>query len=220
MSLTSQAALQITPREANDERRLHFYGKGEDIPLVTLGVWQVYKGLVQMSTLSQNGEEVLLGWAGAGNFFGHWLFQSFKKLPSHGQPNLYISYRALSDVYLKWYSIDEIEASPRLSQIMLPQLVRRIRQVETLLTIKGQKRVEERLQYLLLLLKQEMGQPVPEGTCIKARLTHQHLANAINTTRVTITRLLNDFKRQGWIALDGNRHIILKDGHFPSVSDW
>lgn len=220
MLLTSQAALQISPREANDERRLHFYAKGEDIPLITLGVWQVYKGLVQMSTLSVNGEEVLLGWAGIGNFFGHWLSQSFIKFPSREQPSLYISYKALSDVYLKWYSIDEIEASPRLSQIMLPQLVRRIRQVETLLTIKGQKRVEDRLQHLLLLLKQEMGQPVAGGTCINARLTHQNLANAINTTRVTITRILNEFKRQGWIALDGKRQIILKDGHFPSVSDW
>jgi CRP-like cAMP-binding protein len=69
--------------------------------------------------------------------------------------------------------------------------------------------VEERLQELLQLLSQELGQPVAEGTRLLVRLTHQNLANAIGTTRVTVTRLLGEFQRQGLISLDSDRHLVI-----------
>ncbi|WP_366510831.1 Crp/Fnr family transcriptional regulator [Moorena sp. SIO3F7] len=127
---------------------------------------------------------------------------------------------ALSDVRLKWYSLAEINNSPYIAQTILPQLVRRMRQTEILLAISGQRRVEVRLQHLLLLLKREVGEPVPEGIRIGMRLTHQDLANAIGTTRVTVTRLLTKFKNEGAITVDSVRHIILKHDSFTNVADW
>ncbi|AFY78567.1 MAG: Crp/Fnr family transcriptional regulator [Hydrococcus sp. C42_A2020_068] len=184
--------------EQTEGRRLHFYDRGEEIPLVEQGVWQVYRGVAQLSQLSVNGEEILLGWAQPSTFFGMWLthIESYQV-------------KALSELYLKWYPLSEIEASPHLSHLMLTQVVRRMRQTEALLAIAGLRRVEERLQELLQLLKKELGQPVPEGTRLAVRLTHQNLANAIGTTRVTITRLLGDFQRQGIISLDSDRHMIV-----------
>jgi CRP-like cAMP-binding protein len=41
------------------------------------------------------------------------------------------------------------------------------------------------------------------------RLTHQMLANAIGTTRVTITRLLGDLQSQGRISFDSDRHLVI-----------
>ncbi|OKH18251.1 hypothetical protein NIES593_22280 [Hydrococcus rivularis NIES-593] len=184
--------------EQAEGRRLHFYDRGEEIPLVEQGVWQVYRGVAQLSQLSVNGEEILLGWAQPSTFFGMWLthIESYQV-------------KALSELYLKWYPLSEIEASPHLSHLMLTQVVRRMRQTEALLAIAGLRRVEERLHELLQLLKKELGQPVPEGTRLAVRLTHQNLANAIGTTRVTITRLLGDFQRQGIISLDSDRHMIV-----------
>ncbi|MBW4621039.1 MAG: Crp/Fnr family transcriptional regulator [Cyanosarcina radialis HA8281-LM2] len=208
--------LELEKTEANEERRLHFYVRGEEIPLVTQGVWQVYRGMVQASTLCPNGEEALLGWVGSGSFFGKWLFhsQTIAGIHPHPESSLYASYRALSDVYLRWYAIDEIESSGALAQSIVPYLVKRIQQTESLLAIAGQRRVEDRLHQLLLLLKQEMGQSSPVGTRLEYRLTHQHLANAIGTTRVTITRILKKLQQEGTIAIDGDRHIILKDECF------
>jgi CRP-like cAMP-binding protein len=40
-------------------------------------------------------------------------------------------------------------------------------------------------------------------------LTHQQLANAIGTTRVTMTRLINQLRDEGWLEIDRNRYIIL-----------
>jgi len=209
MFLTYQASLVLDQYEVNEENRLHLYAKGEEIPLLAQGMWQVCQGLVQLNTFCNNGEELLLGWAGPSMFFGEWL----TSLPSYQA-------KAISNVYLKWFALREIEATPSLSQAILPQLVRRQRQTEALLAIIGQRRVEDRLRRLLLLLKQEMGQPVPGGTRISIRLTHQNIANTIGTTRVTVTRLFSKLQHQGWIQFDASRHIILEDEHFDSVSNW
>jgi len=199
----------LDQHELKEGRRLHFYAKGDQIPLVSQGVWQVCEGLVQLSTLCHNGEEVWLGWAEPSTFFGQWfsLLQSYQAI-------------ALSDVHLMWFSQTEINASPRLAQMILPQIVRRMRQTEALLAIAGQRRVEDRLQQLLLLMKREIGESVPEGTRLRVRLTHQNLANAIGTTRVTITRLLSKLKSEGAISFDRDRHIILKPDSFKNLTDW
>ncbi|NEP01211.1 MAG: Crp/Fnr family transcriptional regulator [Symploca sp. SIO2E9] len=190
-------------------RRLHFYAKGEEIPLVPQGVWQINQGIVQLTTLCQNGEEVWLGWAETSAFFGC----CFSLLRSYQA-------KALTDVHLTWFSQAEIDASPHLSQLVLPQMVRRLRQAEAMLAILGMRRVEDRLQQLLLLMKGEIGQPVAEGTRISMRLTHQNLANAIGTTRVTITRLLGKLKSEGSITLDGDRHLIIKNDGLNHTLNW
>jgi CRP-like cAMP-binding protein len=73
----------------------------------------------------------------------------------------------------------------------------------------GYRRVEERLRHLLMLLKQEVGQAQANGTRLGVRLTHQQLANAIGTTRVTVTRLLSQLQEEGWLTIDSTRHIVL-----------
>ncbi|MGF1485547.1 MAG: Crp/Fnr family transcriptional regulator [Prochloraceae cyanobacterium] len=195
-----QTADNASQNNEKEEERLHFYEKGEEIPMVSQGVWQVYRGTVQLGMLHPTGAEVLLGWAYPLTFFGKWFTYT----------ETYQA-KALSDVYLKWYSLKDIEDSPFLAQKILDQITRRMRQTEALLAIAGMRRVEERLQQLLELLKDEIGEAIPEGTKLKIRLTHQNIANAIGTTRVTITRLLGDFQRKGYIAMDNDRQIILLD---------
>jgi len=43
------------------------------------------------------------------------------------------------------------------------------------------------------------------------RLTHQHLANAISSTRVTVTRALGQLQEEGWLFIDRNRYIVITD---------
>ncbi|MGB5963473.1 MAG: Crp/Fnr family transcriptional regulator [Coleofasciculaceae cyanobacterium] len=209
MPQASGGILESHRYEPYEVRRSHFFAKGEKIPLVSQGVWQVSQGLVQLSTIGQNGEEVWLGWAEPATFFG----QAFSWLQSYHAI-------ALSDVQLTWFSQVEINASPRLAQMVLPQLVRRIQQIEALLAIAGLRRVEDRLQHLLMLMKREIGHPVAGGTRLEVRLTHQNLANAIGTTRVTVTRLLSKLKNEGKVRIDRDRHIILQEDKFITDLDW
>lgn len=184
----------------SEGRRLYFYEKGEDIPLIPQGVWQIYSGFAQLSQLSSQGGEILLRWMQPLSFFGI----------CFADTDCYQA-KALSGIYLKRYALSEIEKSSELAQLMLTQVMRQMQQTEALLAIAGLRRVEERLRELLQLLKQEIGEPLPEGTRLPVRLTHQNIANAIGTTRVTVTRLLGDLQRQGKIKLDGDRHLIIQD---------
>lgn len=197
---TTKNSSPNTEKTEKEEERLHFYEKGEEIPMVNQGVWQVYRGTVQLGMLHPTGTEVLLGWAYPLTFFGKWFTYT----------ETYHA-KALTDVYLKWYSLKDIEDSPTLAQTILDQIARRMRQTEALLAIAGMRRVEERLQQLLTLLSEEIGEETPEGTKLTIRLTHQNIANAIGTTRVTITRLLGEFQRNGYITLNNDRQIILLD---------
>ncbi len=166
-------------------------------------LWVVCRGVVQLGTLYDNGEEALLGLAGPSMPFGLTLTLI---RPYHAI--------ALSDVDLMRLTQAEIDQSPMLAQGLFRQLTRRLRQTEAVLAMVGYRRVEDRLRHFLLLLKQEVGYPIPGGTRLTVRLTHQQLANAIGTTRVTVTRLISQLREEGWLSIDRHRHIVLS----PSTS--
>lgn len=186
---------------------LHEYGKEENIPLLTPGIWQVHRGIVQLSKINLKGEKVILGWLTAGMAFGVWL----PSLPT---------YRAqtLCDTILGWIGTSEIEtASVTTTHSLFTQLNRHRQQTETLLAIAGLPRVAERLEQLLLLLKRDLGQPVAQGTRLMVRITHQDLATAIGSSRVTVTRILGEFQTNGFVIVDRQRHLIVKEQGISSI---
>jgi len=108
----------------------------------------------------------------------------------------------------------DISASPQLAQALLPRINQRLRQTEALLALAGRRYVKDRPHQLLVLLKQELGQPGDQGICLNARLTHDELASACGTTRVTITRLLSEWRPQGWLSFDSDRQPVLSNEYF------
>lgn len=198
MLLTPPSSRSFQLPLQSEERRLHFYEKGEEIPLVEQGIWLVNRGVLQLFKMNSQGEETVLGWSQTGNFFGLW----FTSLDS-------FQVKALSDVYLQWFALTEIEQDPILAQKMLFDLVTRVRQTEELLAIATLKRVEERLGRLLKLLGLYLGEKKENSIRIKVRFTHQNLASTIGTTRVTVTRLLGEMQKQKLITLDSTRHLVL-----------
>jgi PAS domain S-box-containing protein len=185
----------------------HEYSKGEFIPLSPHAVWQVCQGLVKLTTFSESGDEVLLGLGGPATVFG----SSLTILPTYQAI-------ALSDaVQLIHIPLADVANSPGVAQAILPQLQKRLQHSEALLSIAGQRRVRDRLSGLLLLLKQEVGETTPQGIRLNVRLTHEDLANACCSTRVTITRILGQWQREGKLTLDPKHNIILHLPHFGDV---
>ncbi|HEY9807157.1 MAG TPA: Crp/Fnr family transcriptional regulator [Candidatus Obscuribacterales bacterium] len=154
---------------------------------------------MKLTTFSHNGQEVLIGLAGASAPFGSGL----TALPLYQAT-------ALADTQLWCIPSNDFAASPKLKQRLLPQISQRLKQTELLLAVYGQVRVADRLHSLLQLLKQEIGQPVDNGTRLSVRLTHEDLATACCTTRVTITRLLNQLQQQKKLSIDSQHHLIVK----------
>ncbi len=197
-STVAQTDLRQLLEQQYRGRNLSAFRAGQVIPMTSNEVWVVYRGVVQLGTLYPSGDEALLGLACPSMPFG---------LPL----TLIHPYQAtaLSDVDLLCLKMQEIEQSATLSCEIFRHLSARLRQTEAMLAMVGYRRVEDRLRQLLHLLQMEIGQPVPDGVRLSVRLTHQHLASAIGTTRVTVTRLLGQFREEGHLIIDSQRHIVL-----------
>ena len=198
MLLTDRLTPSIYP-EKESELLLEFYEKGAEISLLNTGIWQVYRGVVQLSKIDVSGKEIIFGWATPNHAFDNSIDNS-------------VIYRAqaLSDVYIRCLTPQYLEIYPQVITELIAKLSYHLLKTEQLLTITAIKRVEERLWELLVMLKEEMGHPVVEGTRLTARFTHQNLANVIGATRVTVTRILGEFQTKKWIEFDSDRHIIIK----------
>ena len=197
LSQKLNSSLNLSKKE---ELLLQQYEKGEEISVYKSEIWQIYRGVVQLSKIQQNGDEIILGWVSADGVFGNNLDSS----------QMYRAV-ALSDVYAKRYSSQDLFRQPLLAKQFLTQFSDRLIKSQQLLSIISIRRVEDRLKQLLLMLQQEIGQPKDDGVRLQVRFTHQHLAEAVHTTRVTVTKVLGDFQARGWLYFDDARHIVIKD---------
>lgn len=177
---------------------VHTFHRGQQIPLPEQKIWIVLRGMVLLNTLYPSGDEALLGFAVPSMPFGAPLTRVTP-----------YSAIAFADVELLSLSIAEVEQSPTIQQALNRQLNRRLQQSESIVALLGQRRVEDRLKQFLLLLAEELGEDHPVGRRILVRVTHQHLASALGTTRVTVTRILNQLRSIGWLAIDQGRHIVI-----------
>ena len=190
-----------TPTKSAINPQKQTYLKGEIIPVKSQVIWQVCQGLVKLSTVGENGEEVLVGLVSADMIFG----ANLTRLQTYQAT-------ALSEVQLvsvPWTEIDNPSIKAQINQ--------RLHQTEALLAISGQRRVKDRFYQLLQLLKQEIGQKVESGTRLNVRFTHQDFADACSTTRVTITRLIGKLQKEGEITVDSKNHLILVEQNYRNL---
>jgi PAS domain S-box-containing protein len=187
-----------TELDLSKNRPLYRYCKREIIPSQNDVIWYVNRGLLKLSTPCEAGTEVLVGLVAEGMVFGACLTAQ----------QIY-QVTAISDVELVPVMQTEIAASQALSHALLPKIKQRLQQTEFFLVISGRRKVEDRFCHLLEYLKQDFGQQTPAGTRITIRFTHEELASACCTTRVTITRLIRHLQQKGVISFDAKKHIIV-----------
>jgi CRP-like cAMP-binding protein len=179
------------------ERSLITYSAGCNIPLQHQDLHIIYRGVAQLHTLHADGGETIVGLCGPSMAFG----KAITSVDPYWAT-------ALTEINLLPLSMGEIEASPTLMAGIFPQLVRRLQQSEAWLAISGRRLVCDRLRFVLVQLAQDFGHVEPGGVRIKLRLTHHQISTIIGTTRVTVTRLLRDFKNEGWLSIQ-QRQLIL-----------
>ena len=93
-----------------------------------------------------------------------------------------------------------------------------IYQLQELLVIRSCKRIEEMLLKLLTWLGKRFGEREEAGLIFKLCLTHQDLAETLNTSRVTITRSMGQLERQGLIRQLTNHRLSIDSAYsFASV---
>jgi len=171
---------------------------GSTVPLLRDHLWLVVRGMVKLGCVTIEGDELLLGLAGPNELFGD----------SLAGPEAYEA-KTLCDCDLLCLAHTELEQNPSLTPALLKAISQRQRQSQALLALMGLRRVEDRLKGFLELLAMDYGVACTQGLRLTPKLTHQEMANALGTTRVTVTRILGQLKEMGWLSLDAQRTIIL-----------
>ena len=200
---SSQTPSFLELLEASYEKRsLVHLPAGSRVPLLKKSVWLVVRGMVKLSAISVQGDELLLGLAGPNEPFGDPL----------SNVEVYEA-TTLCESDLLCLTCDEIAAAPHLAMALLQGMGVRYRQSEAMLGLLGLRRIEDRVRGFLELLANDYGQPCDQGLRLNIKLTHQELASALSTTRVTVTRVLGSLKDEGWLQLDGQRRLVI--AHLP-----
>ena len=153
-------------------------------------LWRIDRGAVRTVTWSEQGTVITLGYWGTGDVVGHSL--------SRVKP---YQIECLTSVEMsilqteQWYQA-------------LDAMLIHIQQAEELLSIVHRKPVSLRLWQFLVWLSQKFGCDIEQGRLIDLGLTHQEMAEVINTTRVSVTRMLQQFEDEGMLLRHQRRLII------------
>jgi CRP-like cAMP-binding protein len=105
-------------------------------------------------------------------------------------------------------SVEAWELSPEKWSLCLTDILRYSQQLESFAVLGRLERTELRLQQFLVWMAQKFGRELDVGCLIEVPLTHQAIAEAIGTTRVTVTRLLGQLRQKG-ILIPQKRHLVL-----------
>ncbi|WP_370586656.1 Crp/Fnr family transcriptional regulator [Synechococcus sp. SYN20] len=173
------------------------------VPLLPDHIWIVVRGIVKLSCLNEQGDDVLLAIAGPNEPFGEPLTHL----------DLFEA-TTLDHCDLLGLSIQDVNTTPHLSNNLMKAMMHRTRQSEALIALLGLRGVENRVKSFLELMAEDYGQPCDQGLKLNLRLTHQEIASAVSTTRVTITKVLGQLKESGWLQYDSKQKIIVS--HLPS----
>jgi len=98
---------------------------------------------------------------------------------------------------------------PRIALRITETLGRRLIEAEQRLSDFAFKRLPERVAALLLQLAQEPRSRLFRTGRPEVRYTHEQLADMVGTYRETVTKILNEFRAQGWVELRRGKIIVL-----------
>jgi CRP-like cAMP-binding protein len=155
-------------------------------------LWQIKSGFVMSYTYLEDGTTVALGLWGPGDTVGEML-STMKPYQIECLTNVEATILPVNDLHQ-----------------FTDTLRYHIQQAEELMVIRSHRKVETMLIRLLAWLSKKFGSEVEEGRLIDMRLTHEDLAALINSTRVTITRVLGQLEQEGLIDRLSLHRIMVK----------
>ncbi len=162
-------------------------------------VYFLLKGAVKLSRVYETGEEITVALLRENTVFG-----VLSLIVGQRSDRFYHSV-AFTDVELLSSPIEEVEKSlkenPELSMLMLRGLSSRILQTEMMIETLAHRDMASRLVSFLLILCRDFGLSTHDGIRIDLKLSHQAIAEAIGSTRVTVTRLLGDLRSNKMISI-------------------
>ncbi len=166
-------------------------------------VYLIKEGVVRLHT-SDSRHQVTLALLPPGRMFG--------LSSTVGDADRTINATTLVPSYIcfaTWAKMVEVFARyPEVMLQLLRSLTEQVFRTETWRTRLGMTSPTARLADLLLELSEEFGETSETGRRIRFRLTQADLARMIGVSRETVSRIMVEFSRAGWVARESGRLVV------------
>ena len=169
-------------------------------------VYLIRRGAVRLSRVYESGEEITVALLRENSLFG-----VLSLLTGHRSDRFYhaVAFTRVEMITAPATSVRKaIEEDTGVGLLLLQGLSTRILQTETMIETLTHRDMSSRLVSFLLVLCRDFGVAGEKGITIDLRLSHQSIAEAIGSTRVTITRLLGDLRNIGLLQVERKKITI------------
>lgn len=163
----------------------------------------VKEGAVRLQS-GDSGQRVSLALLGPGRVFG------FSSTVGNETPKTYATTLAPSYVcFTSWSKMMEVFVRyPQVMVKMTAALAELLFEAETWRARFGMSSPDHRLANLLVELSDEFGEQMTTGRRIRFRLTQIDLGSMVGLSRETVSRLMAEFGRQGWVAREEGLVVV------------
>ena len=167
------------------------FAPSELIPLETDFYWLLQQGIVKICTWTEEGHPITLGYWGEKDIVGQPLSLVYP-----------CQVKCITQVQALFIPLQQAD---RVSDF----IHHHVRQTEELLYIIRSDKMYDRLFKMLNWLGEKFGKKIEIGRLIDLHVTHQDLAEIIGATRVTVTKLINQLEREGFLSRPERNTIVL-----------
>ncbi len=172
----------------------------DTLPLLPDSLWYIERGVVRTVTWDDEGTIVTLGYWGAQDVVG-------QPIP-HLEP---YEIQCLTSVQASFLP-------KALWAQAIDAIVKQKQQTEELMSIIGLNPAWRRLWAVLMFLSQKFGRDIEQGRLIELKLSHRELAELTKLTRVTVTRILQQFEAQGKLLRFSPGRFVISSSAAPPAA--
>jgi len=171
-------------------------------------IYILTEGKVKLSQLTPDGQQVIMNVVGAWEVFGLVAIVDNANYPVTAQA-------AGGSAALSWdHDTFKSLASryPTLALNAMTWMSSRVHDFQSRIRELSTQRVEQRLARALLRLVRQVGRKTGDGVLIDLAITRQDLAEMSGTTLYTVSRILNQWERQGLVDA-GRERVVIRFPH-------
>jgi CRP/FNR family transcriptional regulator len=171
-------------------------------------MYAILHGKVKIVQTTEDGKEIIIGMHQAGDSFGE-----ISLIDGQGTTASVIA-REDSMIAIitrqSFYSI--LHAQPKVLESVLKMLCSRIRENVDRIQLLTFNNASERMKRLLVKLARQHGEKTDSGVMLNVKLTHQDMANMSGLTRETVTRVIDQWQKDGVLSVAQGRRLVVDQG--------
>ncbi|MFB2922179.1 MULTISPECIES: Crp/Fnr family transcriptional regulator [Aerosakkonema] len=169
------------------------FARASLLPLGEDFLWQIETGVIRTMTWQEDGTCITFGLWGPGDIVGRAL--------SKADP---LQIECLTDVQATLLPAGNWD-------LVTDAMLLHAQRLGEFLEIVHSKPIDASLFRLMNWLGKRFGREIDRGQIIDLRLTHQQMAEIIGASRVTVTRILNNFEKQGIIQRLHRKVVVMQE---------